>query len=228
MSNIFKSNSRFSSLIEENDEKKSQATNKKTNNSMFKGFEGEKKHRFKDDLVYNERRFKDENEYKLKNKEKIRKNLEKELDEKNFPLLSLSVKENISEKHDKITFADKLSTVIIEKDDNIIEDHIPLGWLVMNRDKKTNKTIMKYGDSNHLKKNDCIILKAINNLVYLHEKRSEEYINLWGENEYEQMFIFPNHDYDYFERLDQLQEEELEKLSINNTEINDIYNDDYL
>lgn len=230
MSNIFKSNSRFSSLLEENDEPKGQISNNKKTKNTSKSSEDEKKHRFKDDRGYSERRFKEEHEYKLKDKEKMRQHLEKELDEKNFPILTLNVKENTSssEKISTTRFIDKLTTIAVEKNDiNTNEDYIPLGWLTMRKDKKTNKTIMKYGDSTYLNNPDCSILKAIEKLVYLHEKRSEEYIHLWGEDEYEKMFMFPNHDYDYFERLDQLQEEEFEQLSINNTEIHDSYNDDY-
>jgi len=50
----------------------------------------------------------------------------------------------------------------------------------------------------------------INSLVLLHEKRTNEYIELWGYDEWEKNFRFPNYDYEYFNKLDELYEEELE------------------
>ena len=43
-------------------------------------------------------------------------------------------------------------------------------------------------------------------LINLFEKRKEEYIKAWGEEEYFYMFKFPNYDYDYFSKLDELEE----------------------
>ena len=48
---------------------------------------------------------------------------------------------------------------------------------------------------------------------------------MWGEDEWERMFIFPNHDYEYFDKLD-------EAYEIEQSELNDKYNnknddDDY-
>ena len=56
-------------------------------------------------------------------------------------------------------------------------------------------------------------------LSLLHEKRTNEYKELWGESEWERMFICPNHDYEYFDKLDEAYENEQYKL-------NEQYNDD--
>jgi hypothetical protein len=42
--------------------------------------------------------------------------------------------------------------------------------------------------------------------VYFYEKRKSEYIDNWGEDEWEQMFTFPNYDYHYFDKLDEIYE----------------------
>ena len=49
-------------------------------------------------------------------------------------------------------------------------------------------------------------------LANLHLKRKEKYINEWGYSEYEKMFISPNYDSEYFDKLDAKYEEEMEKL----------------
>jgi hypothetical protein len=55
--------------------------------------------------------------------------------------------------------------------------------------------------------------EIINALINLHEKRTNEYKELWGEDEWEQMFICPNHDYEYFDKLDEAYEEEQAKIN---------------
>jgi len=55
--------------------------------------------------------------------------------------------------------------------------------------------------------------EIIEALSFLHEKRTEEYIELWGEEEWERMFIFPNYDYEYFDKLDEAYEIEQNKIN---------------
>jgi len=55
--------------------------------------------------------------------------------------------------------------------------------------------------------------KIIEALSLLHEKRTNEYKELWGEDEWEQMFICPNYDYEYFDKLDEAYENEQYKLN---------------
>ena len=55
--------------------------------------------------------------------------------------------------------------------------------------------------------------EIIEALSFLHEKRTEEYIKLWGEEEWERMFIFPNNDYEYFDKLDEAYEIEQNKIN---------------
>ena len=55
--------------------------------------------------------------------------------------------------------------------------------------------------------------EIINALSLLHEKRTNEYKELWGESEWERMFMCPNYDYAYFDKLDEAYEEEQAKLA---------------
>ena len=55
--------------------------------------------------------------------------------------------------------------------------------------------------------------EIINDLSLLYEKRTNEYKELWGEDEWERMFIFPNYDYEYFDKLDEVYEDEQSKLN---------------
>jgi hypothetical protein len=71
--------------------------------------------------------------------------------------------------------------------------------------------------------------EIINSLSKLHKTRTQNYINLWGEDEYNTMFICQNHDYEYFDKLDEAyeiaQSKMIEKYAINDyTNYND-YND---
>ena len=130
----------------------------------------------------------------------------------NFPALTLN---NAATSHnnnqlENITFIEKLTAVIIEKETDLEECILP-GWLVMKRDKETNKIIKKYGDMTIFEKNKSYY-EIITKFEVLHDRRTEEYKTTWGQEEYEHMFCFPNYDYDYFERLDEEYEEELEQL----------------
>jgi hypothetical protein len=203
MSNAFKTKSRFSSLIEEKNvsDKKSQLDkyDKKENTNYTK--------------------FKDDKENKIKEEQK-----KLIMNDNNFPTLT---NEKINEKiSETLNFIDKVKTVmIVDEEVSTNEEYVPPGYLFMKRDKNTNKIIRKYGEMSIYKEENEIINpnKIIDKLVYLYEKRKEEYINLWGEEEYERMFLFNNYDYHYFDKLDLQYEEEMKKMI--NEEINRFDND---
>jgi len=74
--------------------------------------------------------------------------------------------------------------------------------------------------------------EIIEALSDLHEKRSKEYIDSWGEEEWERMFIFPNYDYEYFDKLDEAYEIEQNKINeqysnCNNNNDYDYYGEQY-
>jgi hypothetical protein len=131
-----------------------------------------------------------------------------------------------------LNFIDKVKTVVKYQEELLNEEYIPPGYLVLKRDKKTNKITRKYGEmQNYFEEKEITPSEIIDKLVYLYEKRKEEYIELWGEEEYEKMFLFNNYDYHYFDKLDLQYEEELKKINYEEMKIlndnNDYYNDHY-
>jgi hypothetical protein len=86
------------------------------------------------------------------------------------------------------------------------------------KDSKNKITVIRNNDVDiHV---DCSIDSIINLLNNKHRQRVNEYMELWGEDEYERMFTFPNYEYGYFDRLDEelLVEEELRN---NNSDTSD-------
>jgi hypothetical protein len=89
------------------------------------------------------------------------------------------------------------------------------GWVNIKFEKNSRKIEYTYGkiiydDVEHVEHvdvedNEFSVLFA---LAELYEKRKENYIKTWGEDEYENMFCFPNYDYNYFEKLDEKYEKE--------------------
>jgi hypothetical protein len=64
-------------------------------------------------------------------------------------------------------------------------------------------------------------------LTYLHKKRTQEYIDAWGYDEWEHMYRFPNYDYDYFDKLDEKYEREIQRQEESNDTNYDMgYDDD--
>ena len=121
-------------------------------------------------------------------------------------------------------FPELLPSNLVKKNDNIEQPLVTSGWVSY----KVDHTQFKLNESstpsstaktNHIiSKNETksIVNEAeeiIEALSILHEKRTEEYIELWGEEEWERMFIFPNHDYEYFDKLDEAYEIEQNKIN---------------
>lgn len=196
MSNTFKINSRCVSLIQETNNRKSNNTYGERMNNRFKATENDRKSKFGGDK---------------KSQQAII------LNDKNFPTLihnNDNMRNNDKIQTENINFIEKLTADTLDKEQEIakFEDYILPGWLVMARDKETNKIIKRYGETTIFEKTNSSYYEIIAKLAFLHDKRTEEYINTWGQDVYEHMFLFPNYDYDYFERLDKEYEEELEQL----------------
>ena len=51
----------------------------------------------------------------------------------------------------------------------------------------------------------------LNALASLYDKRTNDYIAMWGYDEWDETFRFQNYDYDYFNKLDELDNIEYEK-----------------
>ena len=252
---IFKTNSRFSALVEDSDINNSRMSNKKEpeknrDDTHFNSFKREDRPRYDDRPMYDNKqngRFSDpkkdierrlEEEQKRKEEEIKRKNKEREeaLSDNNFPDLFVSNKvEILKEKTIQTTFLDKIKEKKMEE--NIIvkpdEECIQSGYIVNTKNKNTHKLIYKYGEETN--SNDMVENISPNDvfktLVELYETRKKKYIELWGEDEYDKEFRFQNYEYGYFDRLDQEYEEELERqmdLKILNYNSSDEYlNNDY-
>ena len=125
----------------------------------------------------------------------------------------LKQKENV-ETNDKIlekpviSFSEKLKQVDIVVETKVNE--IPYGWAVIKRDKITNKSTIEYNKEyeNDLKKAENLEkkqwpMKVLGALVDLYEREKERYINKWGYDAYEEKYLDPDYDDEYFDRLDE-------------------------
>ena len=246
MSILFKKNSRFASLIEDNDDNSNNNNKPKDNNNKskdnnlfsekevkFNTFKNDNednngftlvKNRNKDQSYsfrqYDERyRRRDKKEIEAEeNEKKARDKLEKErlkkesLKQENFPSLVTDVKYN-DNKELQIRYIEKIKQTKNKIVDNIDPDLVNLksGWVLFKKESKSGNTIIKtlpgeahlLNPTNQPQRTDQQIGRDIlKSLADLHEKRTKEYIETYGEYTWEKMFKRPN-----------WREEELENLS---------------
>jgi hypothetical protein len=123
---------------------------------------------------------------------------------------------NISNNDKKIcmNFSEKLKSVKKEKEIKEVDldyENLKPGWALTKRDPLTGKLITMYKESLTPKPREKtqreIGIDIVNALVELHQKRTDEYIEMWGYETWEKMYRFPNYDYEYFDKLDELYEE---------------------
>jgi len=236
MSNIFKSNSRFAALAEETsnkkvfNKKKSEEIEKKTvssNNEInllkkenVSDYTSFKFDNIKQRNCYTNRFSKEENE-KIK-----QKNLEKDMAPENFPDL-VKVEKITSSSQNKMSFTKVLTKNILKQNITKKEEEIPSNWCILKRDKNSGKIITKYGKCAYIeiKKINLIPdIDILNSFVELHEKRTNEYIELYGYDTWEKIFTFQNYDYGWVDRLDEEYDEEMITLEQDNEEYD--YNED--
>jgi hypothetical protein len=118
-----------------------------------------------------------------------------------FPELTKNISSKIISTTD---FLEKLKSnvKVIEP----VKHEVKPGWTELTRDSVTKQTIMT---SSSVAKplpisEQDLVYEVFEGLVNLHEKRTAEYIDNWGEDEWETMFLFPNYDYYYFDKLDEI------------------------
>jgi len=198
----------------------------------------------RDNLYYQERSVRNlEKQKELKEKE-----IQKALASENFPELVSTKKSVITEENRNLSFADKAKIAIINENEDSLEtefdkdfDSIPVGWAFIKKDKTNNSIVIK----KECKRNKArtyelelesefeseseSIYDVLASLTKLYEKRRREYIDKWGHDEYNFLFKFPNYDYEYFDRLDDLYEAEIYELynSNKNHENEYDYENDY-
>jgi len=107
-----------------------------------------------------------------------------------------------------ISFSEKLKQVDVVVENKV--NQIPYGWVVIKRDKITNKSSIEYNKEyeNDLKKAENLekkqwSTKVLYALVDLYERERDTYINKWGYDAYEEKYLDPDYDDEYFDRLDE-------------------------
>lgn len=218
MSYIFKSNSRFSTLIDDiSEEKNNLIRDKQKKMKSDINIENKEPHfnLFKSERnIKTETKFIDFNDNRRKNYKSVKideiMEIEKEkinqeiLNNLNFPeLVNIPKKEVIDNNVDntKMNYIEKL------KKDNFVEnfidpdlENLKPGWVLFKRDPLTRQIIIKNHPKTFIeekqkesKKTDQeIMTDIIIHLSKLYEKRTEEYIENYGYDEWERMFKFPD------------------------------------
>jgi hypothetical protein len=215
MTNIFKPNSRFSALLDDsNDFKKEKEKEKKLNkkeqsnsiksserkDSRFKPCDEKEIEQYKlhGEAGNSKKEFQEKGKGKGKDKEKLHLD---PLNTNDFPELVSSVKKEINEER-HIRYIDMLKKEEEMKHSFDDPDLVNLepGWLLIKKERQTGNTIMKYGPGSVFyeeikepeKTENELVLDVVDALIELHEKRTDEYIELNGYDVWEKMFKYPN------------------------------------
>jgi len=163
---------------------------------------------------------KKEKEEKIRREKEAEEEKQKVLAPENFPDIIINNTNNTNTaNNDKkicMNFSEKLKSTKKENETKIKEvdldyENLKPGWALTKRDPLTKKLTTIYKESLTPKPREKtqqeIGIDIINALVELHNKRTEEYIEMWGYETWEKMYRFPNYDYEYFDKLDELYEE---------------------
>jgi hypothetical protein len=133
---------------------------------------------------------------------------------------------------EKISYLNKLNIQNNKSEQKDKEEYIPLGWVKLQNIK--NKIIWKSKSKHNLDnkktelaETDEVMRELLNTLTNLHQKRNTEYILKWGEEDFCNLFNFPNYDYSYFDKLDEKYETEMKILN-EEEELNDDIHSNYL
>jgi len=217
-------NNRFNVLLENNNNNNNKTKIVKNNEPKSATFNN-----FRSNNYINNRH-QDEVDYRKFKEEKLKKQKEedivKALNISNFPDLksvsSSNIDTNYKAKTDKTSFADmmKSTTQIVDTLNTVTSEEVEVeivkpGCICIKQDAKTNQLIWIYGDGcleiNKNNENDNSDNLAVDEhpfyvferLKTLYNNRKNEYINKWGYDEYDKMFLFQNYDYEYFDKLDE-------------------------
>jgi hypothetical protein len=212
MSNLF--NSRFAALIEDNPPSNPFTKyNKKGNTGK------DKDNKSKNNYLNSENNSKVHHKNDRENNKvnKIVQKEEKTLTAEYFPdlLNTAPIKETPLPEN---SYIEKVKTI---KPEVIIKDcHIKPGWVEIKRDLKKKKIVTTYSDemNDNNENSDNLCIDILTALVDLHNKRTNEYIELWGYDQWEKTFISPSYDYEYFDKLDQKYNEEINEMYANENE----------
>jgi hypothetical protein len=147
----------------------------------------------------------------------------------NFPELKVTNKKSNenTQKPTLINFSEKLKPLVSDEETPEIKQ-IPYGWAVIKRDKTTNKSVIEYNKDyeNDIRKSEKAKskkwpMKVLDALVNLHETERDKYINKWGYDAYEEKYLDPDYDNEYFDKLDLEYANETEEEYASETEEED-------
>lgn len=220
MSNIFKSNSRFFALVDDTPQQKNNSKKDKEQKRVNEDSKEDRFNSFKSERhIRNECRFRSFNErereqYRLEREEEIKAQKELEQREKdriakeslkieNFPDLIVIPKKKTAENNmddTKISYIEKLKKEdIVENYSDPDLENLKPGWVLLKRDPVTRQTIFKHHPKTLIEEKEKeektdqeIMMDIVKALSELHEKRTQEYIENYGYDEWERMFKFPD------------------------------------
>lgn len=225
MSNTFKQNSRFSALIDDN------AAPPRNEKPKPRGDYSDRPQRNRYTDKYSSKDQFDRNGQNQESRIKANAALQLELTDENFPSImpptTNKVKTDLNYTELFTSLSNTQPTKVVV-DANI--ETLPPGWVSLKKDPASNKIIWRENKSKNAdpveKSENELATEALDALVELYDMRDEEYIDTWGYEDWERTFRFPNYDYEYFDRLDELADEELEVEENNQDEWNEMdYND---
>jgi hypothetical protein len=232
MSNIFKSNSRFASLIDDIPVSTKKEQRKEKENETIQS-EADKFNTFKSERKEGTFRNGDNKkdryteEFKL---QESKKQIQECLQIDNFPELISNDRSLATDKKNNINFAQLLKNKVEVKENNENVDtldpeliDLKPGYTLIKTDPKTRKIIFKSHPNTDCQIEQKIIksekeiaydekegaYEILEELVKLHQRRTQEYIELNGYDMWEKMFKFPNwEEEDYSDSDDEYDEEE--------------------
>lgn len=215
--------------------KKQEQEQKKEEPRNFNSFKNDSQPFYEDrrnNRRFNERRSVNSKEMEERNKEleKIKKEKEREeaLKETNFPDLIQNNPNKPNKKKDEnqnqksnqesnqqqpqpiINFLEKVKNNLTKDEKTEAKNIIKPGWVCMEKATNSNQIIYTYGKQTYFPR-EPVPIDVLNALVKLHEKQVIQYDSLWGEGAYDEQYKSPYYDYEYFDRLDEQYEDEMER-----------------
>ena len=211
--------------------KKQEQEQKKEEPRNFNSFKNDSQPFYEDrrnNRRFNERRSVNSKEMEERNKELEKNKKEKEreeaLKETNFPDLIQNNPNKTNKKTDKtqnqesnqqqpqpiINFLEKVKNNLTKDERLESKNIIKPGWVCMEKARNSNQIIYTYGKQTYFPR-EPVPIDVLNALVKLHEKQVIQYDYLWGEGAYDEHYKSPYYDYEYFDRLDEQYEDEMER-----------------
>lgn len=213
MKNAFKTSnsSRFNSLKEDN------------SNKWERERENEKERKRDKDFTNNYHPRTNSNNFKISS---IKKPKTFVLDESSFP----SIGNIITKQPDLVLDVNmdylnktKIDT-LVNVESSLENDEIPEGIVLLKYEngkiiwKNRSKTECEIVENDYERNN-----KIINKLVENYENYKQNFDELWGEGEYDKIYKSENHDYEYFDRLDEEDEYLNVTIDYDDKEVSDYY-----